>query len=382
MKALIQLILIIAVVLGSVFGRRFLIEHQPKLISTPVSVHLPLVRCVPVESSRGPLVLNLSGTISAPRRFELAPEVSGKATDIQPKFLEGGCLTKGQWMIRIDPRDARLAVSAAKANLQADQAGLQLERATAELKIADWKELNTGEAPLLVRRSPQITLAEAHVARSRVALSQAELRLERTEIRMPIDGKIVSRHVEVGQRVNTGSPIAVIEPSAAFEARIRIPLYQLALLGVKPNGQGLKQLTIQVNTKISAAPETWNARPERLVPEISSTDPMATLIASILPNNTTAEEPVAGQFVFAEVSGPIREFIRVPASCVGVDDQVLVVDDGQRLARRGVRILQRTAEIALVDHGLLPGELLVLTPPPVIVDGMQVHVESTSTEEH
>ena len=50
------------------------------------------------------------------------------------------------------------------------------------------------------------------VAAAKAALDQAQLDLERTVIRAPIDGVVTNRQVQVGQRVAAGSPVMTVVP--------------------------------------------------------------------------------------------------------------------------------------------------------------------------
>jgi membrane fusion protein (multidrug efflux system) len=55
--------------------------------------------------------------------------------------------------------------------------------------------------------------ANPQVAAARAALNSAKLDLERTAIRAPIDGVVSRRQVQVGQRVQVGSPLMTIVPT-------------------------------------------------------------------------------------------------------------------------------------------------------------------------
>jgi membrane fusion protein (multidrug efflux system) len=55
--------------------------------------------------------------------------------------------------------------------------------------------------------------ANPQVAAARAALNTAKLDLERTTLRAPIDGVVTRRNVQVGQRVQAGSPLMTIVPT-------------------------------------------------------------------------------------------------------------------------------------------------------------------------
>jgi HlyD family secretion protein len=73
------------------------------------------------------------------------------------------------------------------------EANIAQERAQAAMVDSAAAQLEVAEA--------QLQSATAQVAQVRAALSQAELNLEHTVIRAPVDGVVVSRNVDVGQTV-------------------------------------------------------------------------------------------------------------------------------------------------------------------------------------
>ena len=64
----------------------------------------------------------------------------------------------------------------------------------------------------LIAGTTQDTAPDVAAARARV--DQARIDLERTIIRAPIDGVVTNRQVQVGQRIQAGTPIMVLVPLA------------------------------------------------------------------------------------------------------------------------------------------------------------------------
>lgn len=85
----------------------------------------------------------------------------------------------------------------AKANY--DSAVAQLEAARAQLEAAG-AAVRSAEAQLNVARA-QLEAAQATVAQKAAAVTQAQVDLDHTYIRAPVDGVVVSRNVDVGQTV-------------------------------------------------------------------------------------------------------------------------------------------------------------------------------------
>ncbi len=172
----------------------------------------------------------------------------------------------GQWLVRLDPADAKIAMEQAEANLaqtarqvrtlyvnnrtqQAQIAARQADLARAEAELARLQDDVTRRQPLVATGAvgreefnhftSQLTAAKSSVeaarsgvlaAREQLASSQtltdgiaaedhpsvkaaaarvheAELALQRTELVAPVDGFVARRNVQLGQRVQAGAPL-------------------------------------------------------------------------------------------------------------------------------------------------------------------------------
>lgn len=100
---------------------------------------------------------------------------------------------------------AQSAVETTKAGLELAKAGLA--QATSSRKAAE-STLAANEALIQgvsETSTPDVQVAQAHV-------EQAQLDLERTVIRAPVDGVITRRNIQVGQRVAPGTSMMMIVP--------------------------------------------------------------------------------------------------------------------------------------------------------------------------
>ncbi|MBO3657602.1 HlyD family efflux transporter periplasmic adaptor subunit [Acinetobacter haemolyticus] len=100
---------------------------------------------------------------------------------------------------------AQSAVSTAKASLELAQAGLA--QATSSRKAAE-STFAANEALIQgvnEASTPDVLVAKAHV-------DQAQLDLERTLIRAPVDGVIARRNIQIGQRVAPGTVMMSVVP--------------------------------------------------------------------------------------------------------------------------------------------------------------------------
>ncbi len=376
MKALIQLVVIAVIVAGTFFVREYMAEHAPQLAEKVTIEHVPVVEVTTAQRATHRLFVESEGSITAPTRLTLAPEVAGPALRPGPGFEEGATLAKGALLVEIDPADYRLAHDAARASADASRAGLELERASAEVAVADWREMNEGTPPPLVARTPQLAAAQAKIAASEVALAQAALALTRTKLTMPFDGRVVQRGVDVGQRIDPAMPIATLERQGDLEVRLNLQLSELGLLELDPSGEGAEGLKIVLEANIGGQLRRWQATGARTAADLSSTNPVVTLIATVGGALDGGSLPVPGLFVRARIQGYEAEAFALPRRVLGVDGNVLVVDTERRLTRRSVEVLATAGENVLIASGLEDGDWVVLTAPPVVVDGMQVRLST------
>ncbi|MBN8606303.1 MAG: HlyD family secretion protein, partial [Caulobacterales bacterium] len=128
-------------------------------------------------------------------------------------------------LVEIDPTDYEARVAAARAALAQAEGARTAERAGRALASADVQRyrplaerglLSPARMQQLELQSRQagggLAAADASVSAARAQLEEAELNLERTMIRAPIDGVVGDRQVQVGQLVRSGSPLMSVVP--------------------------------------------------------------------------------------------------------------------------------------------------------------------------
>lgn len=191
---------------------------------------------------RGPIqaVVVASGTLAAVTTVQVGSQISGQVQEILADFNTP--VKKGQVIARIDPATFELRVNQARADLDAArsavtvaQSALAVQRAElarvsvnlaeaerdhqrkktlVEKNFISPAELDRARTLLEATREQaraveaQIRVAEAQVESARAAvkqrealLRQAQVDLERTVIRAPVEGTVILRNVDAGQTV-------------------------------------------------------------------------------------------------------------------------------------------------------------------------------------
>lgn len=146
------------------------------------------------------LVVEAAGVIEPIRTVELKSKASGEILELGADT--GDTVRTGALLVRIDPRIPRNRLDQALAQQNAAKAKLttarsQLERG-AKLRENAW--INPADYDKLVLDA---ATAEADLVAARVAVENARIALEDTEVRAPVDGTILGKRVERGQVISS-----------------------------------------------------------------------------------------------------------------------------------------------------------------------------------
>ena len=130
----------------------------------------------------------------------------------------------------------------------------------------------------------------------------------------------------------------------------------------------------------AGARHEWRGRIVRTEGEIDPRTRMVHAVAQVEdPYGHSAQEerpPLAvGLFVEAEIVGlDAKGVVLVPRSAMRTADELLIVDEGDRLQFRRVAVLRADGETVVVRSGVAAGERICVSPLEAAVDGMAVRV--------
>jgi multidrug efflux system membrane fusion protein len=375
----------IGILCFGIIGAFIIVKSRPKIEKKEVTFPPPLVRAQTIQLQDVQLVVKSQGTVSPRTESELFSQVAGQVIEVSPAFARGGFFSRGEVLIRVDPRDYEFAISRLKAEVAQAKLRLVQEQGEASVAREEWEKLGAGEEPNpLVLREPQLTQARAALEAAEAALKQAELNLERTRIRAPFDGRVRSKNVDLGEYVGPGIPVATIYAVDYAEVRLPVPDDQMAYLDccIDYRGQDPSDLNIAVTLKANYAGQLhdWEGKIVRIEGEIDPKTRMVTLVARvdnpyIQPEEGNRPPFAVGLFVNAEIKGRLVENVAViPRSAIRGKDRVLVINGENRLHFRDVSVLKANADTAVLSAGLEDGERLCLSPLETVVDGMHVRV--------
>ena len=117
----------------------------------------------------------------------------------------------GDVLVNIDDSDARFVLARAKADLDKSQADLDSAKMDSDRRsvLAKSGSVSTEE---VTNSKNAFKSAQAIFDAASVAFSQAQVDLDRTIIRSPVDGVIAKRQVQLGQRTQPGTNLMSVVP--------------------------------------------------------------------------------------------------------------------------------------------------------------------------
>lgn len=334
-----------------------------------------------VKSETVLISVRTQGEVRPKTEIDLIPQVSGRIVAMSESFSEGAEFTPDTLLLKIDDTDYRLAVIRAKAAVASAQTALERELATAKIKEDEWADGKQNEEPTeFALNLTQVAQAEAMLLSARADLQAAELDLQRTEIRMPFNGRVRERNVGIGQVVEAGTRMGRVFSIDTVEVRLPLTDSQLVELNL-PLGFTSASLADSPEVKFSAGlgnrEFSWMGTIVRVDAAVDQETRLIYATAQVLdPYGLGATDgmPMAvGMFVNAEIEGVAEQSAYVmPRLALRSQDKVYVINDENRLEIRTVDVLSSNEERVLVTSGVSPGDRVVTSPAPNAVDGMDV----------
>ena len=136
------------------------------------------------------------------------PQVSGQIAEV--RTYDNQRVRKGDVLYVIDKFDFQVSVDIAKATVLSTEADLEVKKAQAGRR----KTLSTSFSSIEEKQTfgGSAKMAAANYATAKASLSQAEINLQRTEVRSPVDGYVTNLLMRVGDFAETGSSnVSVID---------------------------------------------------------------------------------------------------------------------------------------------------------------------------
>ena len=376
--------------------------------------HLPIEKEWTVDTTRVlktdiQLTLNLSGKIVAAREADLRPFVEGRIIKIGNNFHEGGIVSRGEFLLAIDPFNFKASLADAQAALlenrssreevliqirkndalsesykkQEELRKLELERrvslsgegiiskkANDDSNIAylSSRQIRISNDYETKRLKAKVKRLDAGILRSEVRVDIAKRNLSQTSLKAPFDGVLTDISVAIGKWVSTRDYVAQIIDNVNLEVLFHMSDEQYGRITSLGEFTGRPALVIW-----QAGPNSieLGATLDRAEGEFDAASGGVWIYGTIHPNNKL-KDLRPGAFVKTKTPDIIYpNSFRVPESSVYDGNTVFLFDKG-RLEERVVKIMARDGEHLIIIGNIQDGDLIVTTHIPEVAPGLKV----------
>ncbi|WP_020410202.1 efflux RND transporter periplasmic adaptor subunit [Hahella ganghwensis] len=310
-------------------------QMQETTINQPAETQTQYPQVAVVHVNQDNYQAHVRGYGEAKPQYELSltAEVSGHILSMAKNFATGLHVSRGDVLVSLDTSNYEQAVASAEANLADARLALLEEERQGEQARLEWKEsgLNGDPDSPLVLREPQRQAAEASVALAEKELLVARRDLDKTRIKAPFDAVVVSRNVQPGSYVQTGTQIGMLYSTNRVEVQIPLSASQWGKL---PLGQISESPNWPVTLTSSDGKASWQGKVTRVQQHISSSDRQRSLIITV--ENPLQQTPALfpGTFVEARITGASQDNLwQIPASAVTQENSVWYVDNQNQLQK-------------------------------------------------
>ncbi len=338
-------------------------KAETKAIVRPVNV----VEIAAIDTSR---TLSYSGTVRARTEMNLGFRVNGKITE---RLVDIGQRVKsGDLLARIDPSDYELALTSAKASLDATERQVEtteLARIRAEQLFAK----NVSPKSQLEQATLGYNQAVATRDSARSALDQAKNQVSYTNLKSDQNGIVTAINADIGQVVGSGTPVVSVAVDGEKEVLVAIPETDIAQF--KPG----KVVTVGF----------WSDAALMLqgkVREVAgSAEPQSRTFAVriSLPNDPNVLLGMTAGILAA--AADTQQLVSIPLSALAKkDDQPIVwtVDrSAETVHSRPVTVADFTNDGVRIAEGLKPGDVVVTAGTQFMTEGMKVKLGGDAAQQ-
>jgi RND family efflux transporter MFP subunit len=364
------IVLILALAIIIAFA---IIKTAPKPERTITPVKERLVEVIELVRSESRPSWLVGGEVSASQQVDLNSRVNGRVVDVDTLAIPGAYLPKGTQLAKLDPVDFQLQLIQKEAAVIQAQAELDIESGQGRVALQDYNRSKNSRAPsnprdkALMLREPQQKSKQAALLRAKADFDSAQLNLERTQIKMPFNGQVMSRSLSIGSQVNTSTVLYRIANSEEYWLEVKVAKPFLAFLDLQKDA-----LIGQSNWPLQEGKAVWHkAKILHVLPEVDIADRQAKLLIAI--ENPLVLQPsiLIGDYL------DVRLFANTLPNSYKISSQYLIGDSAwvvneKKLYKRTLNILFKGREFVWVDSGFEEGDALLTSKLGTITEGTPV----------
>lgn len=235
--------LLIVIVAGAAAGATYYYRRSPG-----PTVTVETIRTRDLEA-----IVSASGKIQPKRLVNMSADTPGRVVNLAVN--EGDRVTKGQFLLQIDPKSLRTRVDSGTASLQAAESSLDQQRQSVETARVQldqaqknlerqrnlWsQQLTTREAlekaesdvkaaeSSLREREKLVNAQSARIGQEQATLESARYDLSKVRIESPIDGIVTRRNIQEGETAvvgtmnNAGTVLLTLADMSIIQAEVEV----------------------------------------------------------------------------------------------------------------------------------------------------------------
>ena len=376
---------VIVLIAGAWYLIRLIDQTEPEAERTQAAKRTAmLVEVLTAEKGNFQPRITALGEVRAAREVTLGSRVSGEIIERAENFVDGGLVKAGEVVVRLDPTDYQKILARRESEHQQALADLKLEkgqRKIAELDLELLEETLEIKDKDLALREPQLQSAQAAVDLAAIAVEQARLDFERTQIKAPFDAQVLTNRVEIGAQISSGSEVGRLVALDEYWVIATVPMASLRLVDYS-NDENASVAEIR-------NPEAWGAdvvrtgKVVRLLGSLDNETRLARVVISIKdPLGREGGLPpliLESLLDVAILGNSISEVVRLPREYLRKNDTVWINEEGA-LSVREVEVVFRDKSFAYLSKGVEAGEEIVTTSLASVSEGAALRTKTSGDE--
>src|SRR5438876_9047522 len=290
---------LLAAILVFAFGIKFL--QIRKMMSTPMVMPPTTVSSVTVKEEDWAPTLSAVGSISAVQGAVVSAELGGVVSQIA--FENGGTAKKGDLLVQLDASAEEALLRSAEAEAELARQDLERTRGLASQKVVSKAELDA---------------AESKFRRLTAVVDQMRSNIRKKTIVAPFDGELGIRQVNVGQMINAGQQVVLLQSLDPVYVDFALPQQHLQNLSTG----------LEAHVRTDALPE------REFVAKLSAINSAVDTVTRNVTLQATLENPDhalrSGMFIKIDIVLPERhKALVIPGSAISYapyGDSVFVIE--------------------------------------------------------
>jgi len=330
------------------------------MVTTKAPMPVATVTSAPVKEEDWAPMLSAVGAVSAVQGAMVSTELAGTVSEIM--FQNGGVAKKGDVILKLDASQEEALLRSAEAEAELARTDLERTRGLASQNVVSKAELDA---------------AESKFRRLTAVVDQMRSNIRKKTIVAPFDGELGIRQVNVGQMINAGQQVVLLQSLDPVYVDFALPQQHLQNLSTG----------LEARVRTDALPGREFVGKLTAINSAVDTVTRNVTLQATLENPDHALRP--GMFIKIDIVLPEKhKSLVIPGSAISYapyGDSVFVIEkqkdnktgkQSQVLRQQFVRVGEARGDFVSITTGLKAGETVVGTGVFKLRNGMAVAINN------